>query len=75
MSKLTEATTKKSTRRKAKVSVFVEYEGNQYNVEDIVKMVSEKTSEKDVSVYIKPDERVAYYTVNGEGCDEFKVEF
>lgn len=26
-----------------------------------------------ISVYIKPDEKVAYYTANGIGCDEYKV--
>ena len=26
-----------------------------------------------VVVHIKPDEKVAYYTANGIGCDEYKV--
>lgn len=25
-------------------------------------------------VYVKPEENAAYYTVNGEGSDEFKIE-
>lgn len=29
---------------------------------------------KNVAVYIKPEEGVAYYTVNGKGSDDFKIE-
>lgn len=29
---------------------------------------------KSVCVYVKPEEGVAYYTVNGKGSEEFKVE-
>ena len=31
-------------------------------------------SPKDVAVYVKPEEGVAYYTVNGKGGEDFKVE-
>lgn len=30
---------------------------------------------KAVTVYIKPEEGVAYYTVNGKGAEDFKVTF
>lgn len=29
---------------------------------------------KNVTVYVKPEEGVAYYTVNGVGADDYKVE-
>ena len=28
----------------------------------------------EIAIYVKPDEAVAYYTVNGEGTDDYKVE-
>ena len=29
---------------------------------------------KEFKVYVKPEENVAYYTVNSEGSDDFKIE-
>ena len=28
---------------------------------------------KTIEVYVKPEENVAYYVVNGEGSDDYKV--
>ena len=27
-----------------------------------------------IDIYVKPEESVAYYTVNGQGSDEFKIQ-
>ena len=35
---------------------------------------AKKKSASNVVLYIKPDEGVAYYTVNGKGSDDFKVD-
>ena len=29
---------------------------------------------KEFKVYVKPEDNAAYYTVNGEGSDDFKIE-
>ena len=35
----------------------------------------EDTAVKEIELYIKPEENAAYYTVDGEGSDQFKVLF
>lgn len=53
----------------------------QYDITDIAnrtlkgyKSVHKRKGVTDFTVYIKPEENAVYYTVNGEGSDEFKVE-
>ena len=33
-----------------------------------------KDDKDGIDIYVKPEESVAYYTVNGQGSDEFKIE-
>lgn len=63
-------------------AAFVEFAGNQINILDVIesakahyKALYEKENGviKDISVYVKPDENVAYYVVNGVGSDNYKV--
>ena len=74
---------KKETVKKAvevKDEVFVQFAGVEINVEAVVaaakadyKAKGHRTP-KTVSVYIKPEEGVAYYTVKGVGSEDYKVE-
>ena len=72
---------KRTTRKAAKTAtVFVEYAGSQIVAKDVL-----AASEKDfaakhpgvtvetIEIYIKPEEGVAYYVVNGMGSNEDKV--
>ena len=82
-----EAMPKKTTpRRTAKneaapeVTVFVEYAGKQVVAKEVLaaaienfKAANADTEIKTVEVYMKPEENVAYYVVNGVGSDDFKV--
>ncbi len=77
------AAAKKPAAKKAaaKDEVFVQVEGvNEINVAAVVdaakadyKAKSGKAA-KAVTVYVKPAEGVAYYTVAGKGSDDYKVD-
>lgn len=73
------ATEKKAAAVKAaaevKEHVFIQFAGSEYSLEDIrAKVKKAWTAEtgkkesdiKDVQIYVKPEERAAYYVVNGE---------
>ena len=69
-------TAKKSTvKKEVKESVFIQYAGQEYDINEIrttVKKVwTEETGKKEsditeIQIYIKPEEAAAYYVVNGE---------
>lgn len=76
------STAEKKPTTKAIASAFVEFAGNQINILEVIesakahyKALYEKENGviKDISVYVKPDENVAYYVVNGVGSDNYKV--
>lgn len=73
-------TKKAATKEATKTTVVVEFYGKQVNTADIVAKAEKayKDSHKDadiktLDVYVKPEEDAAYYVVNGEGSDDFKV--
>ena len=73
-------TVKKAVEAEIKDEVFVQFAGREINVEAVVaaakadyKAKGHRTP-KTVSVYIKPEEGVAYYTVKGVGSEDYKVE-
>lgn len=62
--------------------VYIEFAGLQINIQEVVesakehyKALFEKENEaiNSIAVYVKPEERVAYYAVNGIGSDDYKV--
>ena len=73
---------KAPARKKApKVSVKVQYLGREADLDAVVEKAQAAfaASYPDVTVntfdvYVKPEEGVAYYVVNGEGSDSYKVE-
>jgi hypothetical protein len=76
------APTKKTAAPKAAVkkTVVVEFYGKQVNTADIVAKAEKAYQEahkdteiKTFEVYIKPEENAAYYVVNGEGSEDFKI--
>ena len=78
--KATKETVKKAVEAEIKDEVFVQFAGVEINVEAVVaaakadyKAKGHRTP-KTVSVYIKPEEGVAYYTVKGVGSEDYKVE-
>ncbi len=74
-------TRKRTTKKTIKVSVNVEYQGIQHDITDVAKKAEQAYKESNpdavietLDVYCKPEEGVAYYVINGEGSDAFKVE-
>ena len=75
---------KKRTVKKAaepKCTVTIEFAGRQVAAKEVVakakaafEAAHEGVEVKTLELYIKPEENVAYYVVNGEGADDFKVE-
>lgn len=77
------APAKKTEASKAvKSSVYVQFAGKEFSEKDLVEAaksayiaLGNKASDiKTLEVYVKPEESVAYYVVNGEGSDEYKVQ-
>ena len=80
-------TTKKAPAKKApakkadpKACVVIEFSGKQIVAKDVLDKAvkayeaDHKGAEiKTIEVYVKPEENVAYYVVNGEGSDDYKV--
>ena len=79
------ATTKKAVTKAAKTvvanaNVYVEFAGNQFAAKDIrtkceadFKKSNKGIAIKTLDIYVKPEENVAYYVVNGN-ADGLKVE-
>lgn len=78
-------TVKKAPAKKApakkEAKVFVEFAGRQFLADEIVEKAKAAyvaaghtaAGIKTIEVYVKPEENVAYYVVNGEGSDDWKV--
>lgn len=75
-------TTKKAAATKLEEESFVEFSGEQISISDVIESAkahykalyeNEKGVLKSIVVYVKPEEKVAYYVANGVGCDEYKV--
>ena len=74
-------TRKRTTKKTVKVSVNLEFQGGQHDITDVAKKAEQAFKEshpevviETLDVYCKPEEGVAYYVVNGEGSESFKVE-
>lgn len=63
--------TASSAKKEVKKNMYIEYGNGQINTEDIYRDVlaaysaENKTAPKTVDIYVKPEERAAYYVVNG----------
>lgn len=75
-------TAKKAPAKKAepKTAVIVEYAGRQVQTKDVVAAAKKAFTKankgveiKSIEIYVKPEEHVAYYVVNGQGSDDYKV--
>lgn len=73
-------TTPKKEEAEVTACVFVEYEGRQIAAKELLETAKKDYTNKHkdaviktIELYIKPEENAAYYVVNGEGCEEFKV--
>lgn len=63
----------KTAAAEKKTNVFIQFGGHEYNAEDVLTKIKEtiaaetgKRTFKTLDVYIKPEDNVAYYVVNGK---------
>ena len=65
-----------------KSSVYVQFAGKEFSENSLTEAVKEAYTAlgnkaediRTIDIYVKPEESVAYYAVNGQGSDEFKIE-
>lgn len=77
-----ETAAKKTTAKKAepKATVTIEFQGRSFAAKEILEKAKKEFSKankgveiKTIDIYVKPEESVAYYVVNGIGSDDYKV--
>lgn len=69
-------------RTAVKTALYVQFAGKEFTEKELVDAAkkayvalgNQASDIKTMDVYVKPEESAAYYTVNGEGSDEFKIE-
>lgn len=75
-------TVEKATRKTAKETVHVQYADKNYTTDDLVKIAKDvwkydlkrKVGDfKSVELYVKPEESVVYYVINGEVTGSFGI--
>ena len=80
--KETEAKTTTTRKAAAKETVHVQFSGKTYTTEDLVKIAKDvwkydlkrKVGDfKAVELYVKPEESVVYYVINGEEKGQFNI--
>lgn len=73
---------KTAAKKEVKAQVFVQYLGKEISADSLVEEAKKafvaaghKESEiETISVYVKPEENVAYYAVNGAGAEEYRIQ-
>lgn len=74
------AVKKTAAKKEIRSSVFIEYAGKQIVAKDVLEAakkayesMNKGVAIETIEIYVKPEENAAYYVVNGEGSDQFKV--
>lgn len=72
--------TKESTQTAPTLRTIVQANGREIDVTNIAadalmayKSVHKRKVVSDFVIYVKPEENAAYFTINGEGSDEYKI--
>ena len=67
-------------RKEVKSSVVIEFAGKQIVAKDVLEAAKKAYESMNkgavietIEIYVKPEEHTAYYVVNGEGSDQYKV--
>ena len=74
-------TVKEVVKPEIEKSVVVEFGGRQVAAKDVLAQAEKEygmthpgTVIKSIELYISPEQNAAYYVVNGEGSDDFRIE-
>ena len=72
---------KEEKKPELRLVTIIQSGDKEYDITDIAqkaykayKSVHKRKVVNDFKVYVKPEENAAYYTVNGEGSDEFRID-
>lgn len=73
---------KAAAKKEAEANVYVQFAGKEILAKDILDAAkkayvaagNKETDIKTIDIYVKPENSEAYYVVNGEGSDDFKIE-
>ena len=72
---------KEAAKKEVKSSVVIEYAGRQIVARDVLEAakkayesMNKGAAIETIEIYVKPEEGAAYYVVNGEGSDQYKVQ-
>ena len=76
------APAKRTAAKTVKTALYVQYEGKEVSEKDLIaaakkaytKLGNKASDIKSLDIYVKPEEGVAYYVVNGTGSDDYKIE-
>ena len=80
--KTTTKTTKASTKKAVEATVVLQFNGKEFTKDDLVKIAKDvwkydlkrKVGEfKSVELYVKPEESVVYYVINGDVEGKFDI--
>ena len=80
--KTTTKTTKASTKKTVEATVVLQFNGKEFTKDDLVKIAKDvwkydlkrKVGEfKSVELYVKPEESVVYYVINGDVEGKFDI--
>lgn len=71
---------KKTAEPEASATVTIQFKGKDIAAKDVLEAAKNAYREanpdgaiKSIDLYVKPEENVAYYAVNGEGSEDFKI--
>ena len=75
------APAKRAAAKDIKTSVVVQFAGKEVTEKELIAAVKKAYTKKGnkvgdiktIEIYVKPEENAAYYVVNGEGSDDYKV--
>ena len=75
------AAVKAEVKPEVKTAVYVQYAGKETAAEELIAAAKKaylaaghkEADLKTIDVYVKPEEGIAYYAVNGEGSDDYKI--
>lgn len=78
----TQTEEKKTKAPSVKKSIVIQYGEKETSADDLYKKIKEAYEEmgapqgviKKADIYIKPEENMAYYVINGVGDENFKIE-
>lgn len=76
------AARKTVAQKEVKAQVFVQYLGKEISADSLVEEAKkafvaaghQESEIETISVYVKTEENAAYYTVNGAGSEEYKIQ-